>query len=37
MLIAKEALNIRLLELVEEAGTALAYPTQTIQTVPNDV
>ena len=37
MLIAKEALNIRVLELVEEAGTALAYPTKTIQTVPKDV
>lgn len=35
LLFAKEALNLRVFELVAEAGTDLAYPTQTIETAPN--
>ncbi|MDJ0994934.1 MAG: mechanosensitive ion channel [Dinoroseobacter sp.] len=32
MLQARESLNLKILELVEAAGTELAYPTQTIET-----
>lgn len=32
MLEARESLNLKILELVEAAGTELAYPTQTIET-----